>query len=96
MRRPLRAAALCILAGALAACSGGRPRGPMSDGERMYMRKCTSCHRAYEPSSRTAAQWQDSMAEMEKQKKVHLGQEDRALILGYLLGTEANSAPAQQ
>jgi hypothetical protein len=70
----------------LAACSSGRPRGPMSDGERMYRAKCTSCHRAYEPSEETPAQWVKTVDYMEALKKVKLTAGERAQILQYLSG----------
>ncbi len=76
----------------LCACGGGRPRGPMSDGERMYLAKCTSCHAAYEPAERTRVKWVDAIDEMEAKKKVHLAPEERALILTYLTGSPAGAA----
>ena len=78
------------------ACGGGRPRGPMSDAERMYLAKCTSCHSAYEPSSRTPGAWVEAVNQMEAKKKIHLSQEERALVLGWLAGnsTAAGSNPA--
>ena len=79
---------------ALAACSSGRPRGPMSDGERMYRAKCTSCHKAYEPSSQTPAQWVKSVDHMEALKKVNLSPEERAQILQYLSGDAQAGAAA--
>ena len=77
---------MVALAALLCACGGGRPRAPMSDGERMYLGKCTSCHSAYEPASRTPKGWADAIDEMEAKKKVHLDQGERALILSYLGG----------
>ena len=81
-RRGLTAA---LLLGAVA-CSGGKPREPMSDARRTYLAKCTACHNAYQPSDYTPAQWQAALDEMERQKRVHLTPEERALILAYLRG----------
>ncbi len=82
--------AFALLAGlALAACGDARPRAPMSDGERMYLSRCTGCHAAYEPSERTPEEWSAAVAKMERWKKVSLSPEQRALILGYLGGPAA-------
>ena len=78
----LRAAGLALLA----ACSTGAPRGPMSDGERLYRAKCTSCHRVYEPGEQTPAQWGATLDKMVALKKVTLTPEERAQILQYLAG----------
>ncbi len=80
---------LAILMVCTCACGVGRPRGPMSDGERMYLGKCTSCHSAYAPSERTPQKWVDAIDEMEAKKKVHLAADERALILTYLTGDPA-------
>lgn len=80
----MRRASLLLLA--LAACSSGRPRGPMSDGERTYRAKCTACHKAYEPHERTPAEWEKAVDHMEALKKVTLSAEERAQILQYLSG----------
>jgi hypothetical protein len=80
-RRLATALALCA-----AACGGSRPREPMSDARRMYLAKCTACHSEYSPSTYTKEQWIAALDEMEKQKRVHLTQEERSLILAYLTG----------
>src|SRR5205814_541320 len=54
---------------AAAACSSGPPRPPMSEGERTYCAKCTSCHRVYEPHDQTAEQWVRTLDKMEALKK---------------------------
>jgi hypothetical protein len=79
MRRGAAALLLCA-----AACGGSQPRGPMSDARRMYLSKCTACHSEYAPSTYTPQQWQAALDEMEKMKRVHLTQAERALILSYL------------
>ena len=70
---------------ALAGCSSA-PSRPMTEGERLYRAKCTSCHRAYEPHEQTPERWSKTLDKMEAEKKVHLAPEDRAEILGYLSG----------
>jgi cytochrome c5 len=86
---------LALLALAAAACSSGKPRGPMSDGERMYLSKCTACHSAYEPGERSAQSWVKAMDDMERLKKTHLKPGERALILSYLTGDPAGRAGAR-
>jgi mono/diheme cytochrome c family protein len=88
MKRNLARAALLSLAGALVACGDGRPRAPVSDGERLYLARCTACHAAYDPRERTADEWAAAVAKMERWKKVSLSNDERALILSYLDGTE--------
>jgi len=96
-----RAAALVVVALGVAclasACTGGKPRAPMSSGERLYLAKCTACHSAYEPAAYSQKQWIDNVDEMTAQKKVTLSPEERAEILAYLSGSNAvppASAPA--
>jgi len=79
---------------ALVACSSGRPRGPLSDGERVYLARCTACHAAYEPEERSPAEWTAAVAKMERWKKVTLTPGDRSLILGYLTGSAPSAPPA--
>jgi mono/diheme cytochrome c family protein len=76
----------------LAACGLGRPRQPMSDGERTYRAKCASCHRVYEPAEETPGQWAATVEKMEALKKVTLLPEERAQILLYLTG-DAGARP---
>jgi len=66
----------------------------MSDGERMYLAKCTSCHRVYEPAEETPAQWAKEVDKMEALKKVTLSAEERAQILQYLSGDARLAPPA--
>ncbi|TMA23356.1 MAG: hypothetical protein E6J88_12865 [Deltaproteobacteria bacterium] len=77
-----------IIALLVAACSSA-PSRPMSSGERLYRAKCTSCHRVYEPHEQTPSQWAATLDKMEAEKKVHLTAEERAEILGYLVGSSA-------
>lgn len=85
-------AAACLAS----ACTGGKPRAPMSSGERLYLAKCTACHSAYEPAAYSYKQWTDNVDEMVAEKKVTLSPEERAEILAYLSGSTpaAPTAPA--
>ena len=85
----IRRGAIVLL---LAACSSGRPRGPLSEEERLYRAKCTSCHRTYEPDERPPQAWAGVLDKMEAEKKVRLSQEERAQILGYLSGDKQAQA----
>jgi hypothetical protein len=75
-----RAGALLLLA---AACSSA-PSRPLSEEERLYRAKCTSCHRAYEPGERK--DWPKVLDKMQAEKKTHLSDEERAQILVFLQG----------
>ncbi|HEY6912043.1 MAG TPA: hypothetical protein VI356_21880 [Myxococcales bacterium] len=77
----MRWAALALAA--LAACSSA-PSRPMSEEERTYRSKCTSCHRAFEPAERK--DWPRILDKMQAEKKTHLTGEERARILLFLQG----------
>ena len=79
-----------------AACGSLPPRAPMSDGQRLYLAKCTSCHDAYEPHDYTPRQWRNAIREMEADKRIHLAQADRSAILIYLTGSPLASEPAPE
>jgi hypothetical protein len=68
----------------------------MSEGQLLYMAKCTSCHSAYEPSAYPPAKWRENVAEMEAANKVHLTPEERAGILTYLTGDPKGRDVAQR
>jgi hypothetical protein len=72
-----------FLLAALWACSSA-PSRPMSEEERTYRNKCTSCHRAYEPGERK--DWPHVLDKMQAEKKTHLKPEDRERILLFLQG----------
>jgi len=69
-----------------AACSSA-PSRPLSEEERTYRAKCTSCHRAYEPGEQK--DWPAVLDRMQAEKKTHLNPEERAQILAFL---QENSA----
>ena len=75
-----RAALLLLLA---VACSSA-PSHPMSQEERLYRSKCTSCHRAYEPVERR--DWPSVIDRMQAEKKTRLSEDERAQILVFLQG----------
>jgi hypothetical protein len=72
---------------AAAACSS-TPSRPLSEEERLYRAKCTSCHRAFDPGQRK--DWPAVLDKMQAEKKTHLSPEERAQILQYL---QAPSTP---
>ena len=68
------------------ACTGQRPA--RTDGERLYLSRCTSCHSAYEPREYQPHEWDHAIGRMLDLNKVKLTHEERALIFSYLAGTE--------
>lgn len=68
----------------LAACSSA-PSRPMSEEERTYRSKCTSCHRAFQPTERK--DWPRVLDKMQAEKKTRLSPEERARILLFLQGS---------
>lgn len=67
---------------ALAACAGA-PAAPGAQApDRLYRQKCSGCHRPYEPSSRTRAQWQEAMGRMAP--KAHLSPEEEGTLRHWL------------
>ena len=82
----MRAGHSAVLLTAIAMAGCGKPRPPMTDGERAYRAKCSACHRLYEPGERTPEEWQDAVAKMERLKKVRLDPEEEDVILAYLAG----------
>jgi hypothetical protein len=69
-----------------AACSSA-PSRPLSEEERLYRAKCTSCHRAYEPGERR--DWPAVIDRMQAERKTHLSVEERAQVLQFLQGSAA-------
>ena len=74
-------------------CGGAGQRPPLSDGERLYLARCTSCHRTYAPGEFGPQVWADEVAKMERLKKVTLDPGERALLLGWLAGSLAAREP---
>jgi hypothetical protein len=69
-----------------AGCGALQPRAPMSDGQRLYLDKCTSCHDAYEPHEFTPDKWKEAVREMEGNDRITLTVQERTDILQYLTG----------
>jgi hypothetical protein len=77
--------ALALLLAAVAACAGA-PAAPSGDAAadpaRLYRARCSSCHRPYEPVSRTREQWRTALARMAP--KAHLSRAERETLGGWL------------
>lgn len=69
---------------AAAGCTSA-PSRPLSEEERLYRAKCTSCHRAFAPGQRK--DWPAVLDKMQAEKKTHLTPEERAQILQFLQGS---------
>jgi mono/diheme cytochrome c family protein len=93
--RTLRAAALALAAVAAAACAGA-PSAPAGAGdpERLYRAKCSSCHRPYEPGSRTVSQWMAALDKMAP--RARLTPEQRASLGDWLRAHASDAAPAPE
>jgi mono/diheme cytochrome c family protein len=65
-----------------------KPRAPMSDGERLYLDKCTACHQAYEPHQYSPTRWIAAIDQMQSDGRIVLTDEERAEILGYVTGAK--------
>ena len=79
-----------LLLGLSALACAGAPTaeaGP-APADRLYRSKCTACHRAYPPSSRSAAMWGEVLPRMAA--KARLSDAERARLLEYL---QANARP---
>ncbi len=85
----MRTAAAALAAAALA-CAGAPPAeaGP-AGAERLYRSRCSSCHRAYAPSSRDRTTWDAILAKMAPRAK--LSDAEREQISEYL---QANAKDA--
>jgi mono/diheme cytochrome c family protein len=86
---------LATVALAAAACAGA-PSAPAAiaggdDAARLYRAKCSSCHRPYEPGSRTASEWMAALDKMAP--RARLAPEQRA-ALGEWLRAHASDAAA--
>jgi hypothetical protein len=53
---------------------------PYSQGQKLYLAKCTSCHRAYLPTERTPDEWKRIVPDM----PARLTQDEQNLITEYL------------
>jgi hypothetical protein len=97
--RPLLAA----LVAALLACAGASPAPATAGGdrgagggeaERLYRSKCSGCHRAYEPSSRTQAQWRNVLSRMIPKAHLTPPEEERLRVL-LMAGASDAAAPGR-
>ncbi len=74
------------------ACAGAPAAGAGSgSADQLYRSRCSACHRAYPPSSRTAGSWAEVLAKMAP--RARLSDAERARILEYLQAN-ASDGPA--
>jgi cytochrome c5 len=71
----------------LSACSGSSNNSTAGttnfpEGKDLYVSKCTSCHKAYEPELHTKDEWRKILDEMGSKAK--LTDNEKQLILNYL------------
>lgn len=89
-----RALALLLLTAGCASSGGAaapRAEGSAADGERLYRKRCASCHRLREPSEQTSRGWSEVMLRMAS--RAHLSDDEREAVLAYLR-SRASDAPA--
>jgi hypothetical protein len=90
MSRILLAAVLLV---AVAACAGA-PASPSgaagADPAQLYRSRCSSCHRPYEPASRTREQWRAALARMAP--KAHLSPAEQEALGGWLAAGASDAA----
>ncbi len=88
MRTPVAVAA----AAAVLACAGAPTAQAGAGGaERLYKSRCSSCHRAYPPSSRDRATWTQLLAKMAPRAK--LSDAEREEISAYLQASAKDAPP---
>jgi mono/diheme cytochrome c family protein len=59
----------------------------LEHGRSLYLQKCSSCHRLYEPASLSPDAWPDKVAGMQREGRVHLTDEELTDMLRYLRAT---------
>ncbi len=76
------------------ACAGApsAESGPAAAADRLYRSRCSACHRAYPPSSRSAAAWAEILPKMAARAKLSEG--ERARILAYLQSNASDAGGA--
>ena len=98
----MRALALAVLL-STAACAGAPPSPATSAGPggarsaeagQLYRSRCSGCHRPYEPSSRTQAQWRTVLSRMAPKAHLSAPEEDR-LRAFLLAGASDADAPGR-
>ncbi len=56
----------------------------LTEGRRLYIKQCGSCHNLYTPQTFSEEKWTSEMVEMKEEAKISDG--EAALILKYLTG----------
>ena len=79
----MRATVIAVASALVAACAGAPASTSQgSQPDQLYRQKCSSCHRLYDPSSRTRAEWEAAMARMAP--KAHLSPEQEGMLRHWL------------
>ncbi len=92
MRRTL-VLSLLLLLGACSTTSGASAEeegGKAWAGERLYRKRCASCHRLRDPSEQTGEGWVEVMRRMAP--RAHLSGDEAEVVLGWLR-SQARGAP---
>lgn len=76
-----------------AACAGAPPGQGAPQPERLYRQRCSSCHRPYEPSTRTRAQWDAALARMAP--RAHLSPGEEAALRRWLEAGASDAGAAR-
>jgi len=102
---PSASMATCLLTVALGACTGvvpapttadarrvGAPLGELTEGRRIYVRKCSGCHALVPPAERSAAVWREKLGVMAT--RARLDPLSRRRITAYLTAFSHPERPA--
>jgi hypothetical protein len=90
MRAGVSTAIVSFAALAVVACATAPRGGCAGDGQALYRAHCAACHRLYEPSDRTRAEWTALVQRMAA--RAHLSVEERDALLRYLHASARDAA----
>jgi len=91
MRTPALAVVAAAAAAALACAGATAAEAGPAGAERLYRSRCSSCHRAYAPSSRDRAKWAELLPKMAPRAKLSAAERDE---IAEYLQANAKDAPA--
>src|SRR5262245_17426669 len=72
---------LCLLALAFSGCAGpakatDAPQDPTAAARKLYVAKCSKCHKFYDPAKYADEEWQTWMTKMSKKSKLNPEQQE--------------------